>query len=216
MQKPYRGISLVGHAGKILPKILARHLNEQCGRVGILPEDQSDFRPKRSTTDMLFVILNKAYDSVDRTLLWTVLARVGVLQNVILAFRQFHDDMRACVRLDERVCSRWFTVEQGLHEGCVPTPLLFNISFAAAINVAYKRFKADRDIMNALVHLGKIIRVIVVVCAGFGLTVSETRIAGAHEEVAGAHGHIQRRGRGPGIQPNERVRIPGGERQPFV
>ena len=57
---------------------------------------------------------------------------------------------------------------------------------------------------------------IVVKCAGFGLrlTVSETRTAGAHEEVAGAHGHIQRRGRGPGIQPNERVRIPRGERQP--
>ena len=57
VQKPYRGISLVGHAGKILPKIFAHRLSEQCGRVGILPEDQSDFRPKRSTTDMLFVIL---------------------------------------------------------------------------------------------------------------------------------------------------------------
>ena len=46
-------------------------------------------------------------------------------------------------------------MEQDLHEGCVPTPLLFNIFFAAVINVAYKRFKAGRDIMNALVHLGK-------------------------------------------------------------
>ena len=53
----YRGISPVSHAGKILLKIIVRHLSEYCERVGILPEEQSDFRPKRSTTDdMIFVI----------------------------------------------------------------------------------------------------------------------------------------------------------------
>ena len=85
----YRGISLVAHAGKILLKIIARRLSEYCERVGILPEEQSGFRPNRSTTDMMFVIrrlqelsrkkriplyvcfidLTKACDSVDRTLL---------------------------------------------------------------------------------------------------------------------------------------------------
>ena len=52
----YRGISLVAHAGKILLKINARHLSEYCERVGILPEEQSGFRPSRSTADMMFVI----------------------------------------------------------------------------------------------------------------------------------------------------------------
>ena len=128
----YRGISLVAHAGKILHKIIARRLSEYCERVGILPEEQSDFRPNRSTTDMTFVILRfqelarekrtplhecfidlpKAYDSVDRTLLWTVLARFDVPQKMISVICQFHDGMRACVRLDDRVCSRWFAVEQ--------------------------------------------------------------------------------------------------------
>ena len=41
----YRGISLVAHAGKILKKIISRHLSEYCERVGILPEEQSGFRP---------------------------------------------------------------------------------------------------------------------------------------------------------------------------
>ena len=169
----YRGISLVAHAGKTLLKIIARRLSEYCERVGTLPEEYSGFRPNRSTTDMIFVIrrlqelarkkriplyvcfidLSKAYDSDDRTLLWTVLARFGVPQNMISVIRQFHDGMRACVRLDERVCSRWFAMEQGLRQGRVLAPLMFNIFFAAVINVASTRFKADKGIMDALAHL---------------------------------------------------------------
>ena len=52
----YRGISLVAHDGNILLRIIARHLSEYCERVGILPEQQSSFRPNLSTTDMMFVI----------------------------------------------------------------------------------------------------------------------------------------------------------------
>ena len=130
-------------------------------------------RSNRSTTDMMFVIrrlqklarkkrfplyvcfidLTKAYDSVDRTLLWTVLARFGMPQNMISVIRQFHISMRACRRLDDKVCSRWFAVEQGLRQRCVLAPFLFNVFFAAVINVASTRFKSDKGIMDALVHL---------------------------------------------------------------
>ena len=64
--------------------------------------------------------------------------------------------MRACVRLDDRVCSGRFAVEQYLRQGCVLAHLLFNaFLFGAVINVAYTRFKADKNSMDAFVHLRK-------------------------------------------------------------
>ena len=108
-------------------------------------------------------------------------------------------------------------MEQGLRQGCVLALILFNIFFAAVMNLASTRFKADKGIMDALVHLRKkrgaggrgeatvgesvlatpfwnmlyaddagvvsqspeqlrkMMGVIVVVCAAFGLTVSEVK-----------------------------------------
>ena len=52
-----------------------------------------------------FIDLPKAYDTVDHTLLWQVLTRIGVPPQMIAVIRQFHDGMRACVRPDDGVCS---------------------------------------------------------------------------------------------------------------
>ena len=74
---------------------------------------------------------------------------------MISVIRQFHDGMRACVRLDDGVCSGWLAVEQSIHQECVLAALLFNIFFTAMMHVAYTRFEADKDIRDALVGLRK-------------------------------------------------------------
>ena len=100
---------------------------------------------------LCFIDLQKAYDSVDRYLLWQILARCGVPGRLIAAIRQFHEGMRACVRNDNGDYSEEFNVEQGLRQGCVLFPLLFNIFSAAVLLVALQRFSEDPDILADLV-----------------------------------------------------------------
>lgn len=86
----------------------------------MLPEKQWGIRPARSTVDMLFVArrlqelgrqrktllcmclvdLQKAYDPVDRELLWEVLTRFGVPAKKLEAIRQFRDGMRSRLLTD--------------------------------------------------------------------------------------------------------------------
>ena len=88
---------------------------------------------------MRFIHLQKAYYTVDRNVLWQVLTRIVVPPQMVTVIQQFHDGMRACgVRPDDGTCSDWFNVEQELRQGCVLSPLLFNIVFAAVLIVVLK------------------------------------------------------------------------------
>ena len=166
----YRGISFVAHTGKVLLKIVAMRLSAYCEA---LPQEQCGFHPHRSTTDMMFAVrrlqelgmkarvplflcfidTQKAYDSVDRTLLWQVLARFGVPQQTVEMIRQFLDGIRAWVRSDDGRCSEWLEVAQRLRQGCVLSPLLFNVFFAAILLVALGRLSKDAGILADFIHL---------------------------------------------------------------
>ena len=162
----------MAHAGKVLLKVIAGRLSGYCERKNILPEEQCGFRSQRSTVDIIvavqrlqelarkkdtpwylcFIDLYKAYDFVDRTLLWDVLARFGVPPRMLDVIRQVHDIMQSCVRLDNGECSDKFDVGQGLRQRCVLAPLLFNMLFTAVLRVAEKRFLADAAITDSMVQ----------------------------------------------------------------
>ena len=123
------------------------------GMIYVVRGVQELAREKDLPLFMCFIDLQKAYDSVDRSLLWKVLARYGVPAKLISIIRQFHDGMRACVRLDSGETSEWFAVEQGLRQGCVIAPDLFNIFFVAVLTVAFDRFSIDKAVLDDFVRV---------------------------------------------------------------
>ena len=70
-------------------------------------------RARKIPLYMCFIDLQKAYDSVDRELLWVVLARFGVPGKMSTVIRQFHEGMRARVRTDDGEHSEWFASLRG-------------------------------------------------------------------------------------------------------
>ena len=149
-------------------KMVAFRISNFCEANGILPEEQCGFCPTGSTIDMSLVVrrlqqlgrarksplymcfidLQKAYDAVDRELLWVVPTRFGVPEKMSTVIRQFHEGMQARVRTDDGEHLEWFDVTQALRKGCVLSPLLFNIFFGAVIHAVVVRFGVDPDIVR--------------------------------------------------------------------
>ena len=157
----------------VLLKMVATRLSAYCEAEELLPKEQCEFRPHLSTTDMMFTVhrlqemikevlvplflcfndLQKASNSVDRTFVWQVLARFGVPPTMLELIRQIHDGIRACMRDDDGRYLEWFKVAQGIRQGCVLSPLLSKVFFAAILLVTLERFSEDADILADLVHL---------------------------------------------------------------
>ena len=72
---------------------------------------------------------------------------------MIKVIHMFHDGMRTRVQLDDGDFSAWFNVCQGLQQGCVSSPLSFNIFLAAVITVVLQMFAEDPLIVSDLVYL---------------------------------------------------------------
>jgi len=106
-----RGISLLSVAGKLLARVMLIRLLTYVFDT-VVPEAQCGFRRARSTTDMIFVArllqekckeqhgdlfiafidLTKAFDSVDRDLLWQVLGKFGCPPHFHSISRESHAD----------------------------------------------------------------------------------------------------------------------------
>jgi hypothetical protein len=138
----YRGITLLSIPGKVYSKVLYGRISDVVDRQ--IQDEQCGFRRGRGTTDQLFVLqqvleksreysrqvfisfvdLEKAYDRVDRGLLWDVLLEYGVGGPLVGAVASLYEGSRSCVRISG--CrSKMFDVGAGLRQGCVLSPLLF-------------------------------------------------------------------------------------------
>ncbi|XP_063941331.1 uncharacterized protein LOC135149533 [Daucus carota subsp. sativus] len=84
------------------------------------------YRECRKDLHMVFIDLEKAYDSVPRVVLWRCLAARGVPEVYIRTIQDMYSAVGTCVRTPVGD-TQYFPVEVGLHQGSVLSPLLFII-----------------------------------------------------------------------------------------
>ena len=77
---------------------------------------------------MCFIDITKAYDSVNRDLLWKVCRKYGVSQKFVNLLKMLYKNSRAKVRVEGEL-SDSFLIETGVLQGGIPSPTLFNVVF---------------------------------------------------------------------------------------
>ena len=78
---------------------------------------------------------------------------LGVLTKLLTCILNFHDGMRTRVRTDDGEHSEGLEITQGLRQGCVLAPILFNVCFVAVVHVVLVRYRKDEAIVRDEVHL---------------------------------------------------------------
>ena len=148
----WRGIMLIESPSKILSAIMANRIQEQILEPEGL-EEQNGFMRQRGCCDGIFTVkmalqkrhehglstwavfidLVKAFDSVPREGLFSVLEKFGIPPKMLRLIIRFHSDLIVKVNIgDKDVC---FDSTTGVKQGCTMAPLLFAIYFQAANEV---------------------------------------------------------------------------------
>ena len=152
----YRGITLTSAVYKLYCAILNERLNKWVEENGILADSQNGFRKHRNTVDHLstltslietrkllkkstfvcFVDFRKAYDNVNRSLMWDKLRQIGINGKMYNNLRAIYDYVKCSVRINGHHTD-WFNVNAGLKQGCLLSPILFNL-FVNDLTLAFE------------------------------------------------------------------------------
>ncbi|CAG2218387.1 unnamed protein product [Mytilus edulis] len=142
----YRGITLAPCSYKLFCSILNNRLVSWLETKNILHDEQNGFRGGRSTIDHLstltsiietrklrklstfavFVDFKKAYDTVNRNLLFNDLNDLGISKHFLCVIKAIYSQVECAIKLNGHM-TEWFSVNSGLKQGCVLSPILFNI-----------------------------------------------------------------------------------------
>lgn len=142
MCQNWRGIQLLSIPSKILARIILERLKIIVD--GKLREEQAGFRQGKSCTDQIaalriiveqsiewqtslyvnFIDFEKAFDSVDRQILWKLLRHYGIPTKITKLIQSFYGDM-TCQVIHNRDLTQPFKVETGVRQGCLLSPLIF-------------------------------------------------------------------------------------------
>jgi hypothetical protein len=148
----YRGISLMAHRGKILEGMILNRLQPALKHV--IPINQFGFTTGVGTPDAIlisrvveigtekeqtelvrcYVDLTKAYDKVNRELLWKLLRLNGIPEELIRIIISFHQGAVAKLHFNGVISPEEIRLERGLKQGSVLSPVLFDIFMGAIIS----------------------------------------------------------------------------------
>ena len=143
----YRGISLISCLAKFFYSIMNKRLLAYSIKKCILHPSQLGFLPGNRTSDAHMILYNliskychkndkkifgcfvdfsKAFDCIPRDILLTKLIDQGVTGKFFSILENIYKYDKACVKIDGKLSSE-FKIHAGVRQGCIMSPLLFNI-----------------------------------------------------------------------------------------
>ena len=160
----YRGISLLSVVGKLLADMILQRLSTLAQKV--YPESQQGYRTGRGTIDGIFTVrqlmeksreqhrnlyiafidFTKAFDTVNRQLLFSILEKIGCPPKLINLIKLLYTNVKARLIVDGEL-SKFFDYNSGVKQGCKLAPTLFGIYAAVLLLIAFKDIKHRHSIL---------------------------------------------------------------------
>jgi hypothetical protein len=170
----YRALHLMAACGKLYCYILNSRLIKWCNENNKIRDEQNGFRAQRSCMDHIFTLSSiaddriikreklfaafidarKAFDRVDRNLLWYRLTSQGVNGKFLASCRAMYHEFECAIRLKGSL-TEWFSTSLGVKQGCLISPGLFTIyvnSLLDEIEASGIGAKCDNKVVGALMY----------------------------------------------------------------
>ena len=142
----YRGISLACAVYKLYCSILNERLTNWVSMNQLIEDEQNGFRANRNCIDhalslsmiiqtakchrkeifAAYIDFSKAFDRVNRGYLWKILSHSGLNGKMMSAVKSLYNSVVCCVRING-MKSDYFDLTCGVKQGCILSPLLFNL-----------------------------------------------------------------------------------------
>ena len=175
----YRGIAISPVVYKVYCTLLNNRVSIWSNYNNLIFEGQNGFRKGRSTIDYIssltniietrkkmkkstfcaFVDFKKAYDSVNREILWVKLEKLGFNGLLLDAIKALYNNVQSSVKLNGPTTD-WFNVNCGLKQGCSLSPILFNLyinDLALKIDALGQGVKIDDDTVSVLLYADDVV-----------------------------------------------------------
>ena len=143
----YRGITILSCFGKLFTSVLNDRIHNflECNK--LLGWEQGGFRKHCSTTDQVFTLhclldlylkrkkklfctfidYRKAFDLVQRDVLWSKLLRNGISGRILNVIKDLYGKAKCCVKTQTGTSASVFTCNVGLKQGENLSPILFSL-----------------------------------------------------------------------------------------